>query len=152
MVGQVRQMARPIEPTPTLDGEDADRLLESLDKHASPSEMEERQRRAAEYLEEIRKPKGRMTGGEFQFEPTHKLHMSSSHGPDLRSDNRSIFLDLLKKVKDLQESGQLPKHPTLEQVKDWTSAQAALGECERTHVQSAPIMPDGFVTDTGFLR
>lgn len=28
----------------------------------------------------------RMTDGKFQFEPTHKLHMSSSVDPDLRSE------------------------------------------------------------------
>lgn len=72
----------------------------------------------------------RMTGDKFQFEQIHKLHMFSSAESDLRSDNRSAFPNLLKKVKDLQESGQLPKHPTPEQAKDWASAQAALGECE----------------------
>lgn len=46
------------------------------------------------------------------------------------SDDRSSFPDLLKKIKELQESGRLPKRPTPEQAKDWASGQAALGECE----------------------
>lgn len=77
-------MARPIEPTPTLDGEDADRLLESLDKHANSDEMKKRQRRTKEYLEEIRKPKSlacRKTDGKFQFAPHHKVVMCASDLP-----------------------------------------------------------------------
>ena len=71
----------------------------------------------------------RVVGGP-SFEPHHKIIGCASHEPDLCTDNRSIFPDLLRKVKDLQELGQLPKRPSSEQVKDWASGQVALGEIE----------------------
>lgn len=43
-------MARPIEPTPPVTGQDAERLLESLDTGASPAEMRERADRAQRVL------------------------------------------------------------------------------------------------------
>lgn len=51
-------MARPIEPTPTVTGEDAERLLASLQEHATESEMRERREEAARWLAEVRRPKG----------------------------------------------------------------------------------------------
>lgn len=97
-------MARPIEPTPTLDGEDADRLLESLDKHASPAEMKERQRRAKEYLEEIRKPKSlacRKTDGKFQFAPHHKVVMYASAMPDQNGEALGSLSDPFSHLKPI---------------------------------------------------
>ncbi len=46
-------MARPIEPTPVLYGEDAEQLLESLEHCASPEEMKRRQEYAREALREL---------------------------------------------------------------------------------------------------
>jgi hypothetical protein len=44
-------MARPIEPTPPLNGSDADRLLASLQTGAPESEMRRREEAAKRYLE-----------------------------------------------------------------------------------------------------
>jgi hypothetical protein len=51
-------MARPIEPTPTLEGEDAERLLESLEHTASPEEIARRRERARAFVAEVTRPKG----------------------------------------------------------------------------------------------
>lgn len=43
---RLKTMARPIEPTPKLKGEDARRLLADLERTAAPSVIAERQRQA----------------------------------------------------------------------------------------------------------
>ncbi|TKC95157.1 hypothetical protein E8A74_47520 [Polyangium fumosum] len=50
-------MARPIEPTPPLSGEDAEELLASLEKVASPEEVEKRLEAAKRYLADVKRPK-----------------------------------------------------------------------------------------------
>jgi hypothetical protein len=51
-------MARPITPTPTLEGEDAESLLKQMEgPHASPEEMARRVERAKEQIEEVMRPK-----------------------------------------------------------------------------------------------
>lgn len=76
--------------------------------------------------------KHRRVVGAPSFEPNHVHIRCVSVNPDPSSDdaNRSSFSDLLKKVKELQESGRLSRRPTPEQVEDWASGQTALGECE----------------------
>ena len=86
-------------------------------------------REAERLLSKIDFKHRRVVGGP-SFEPHRKIIGCASHEPDLCTDNRSIFPDLLRKVKDLQELGQLPKRPSSEQVKDWASGQVALGEIE----------------------
>jgi len=46
-------MARPIEPTPVMYGEDAEKLLLSLDGGASEAEMIRREIRAMKYMEQL---------------------------------------------------------------------------------------------------
>jgi hypothetical protein len=76
--------------------------------------------------------KHRRVVGAPSFESSHAHIHCASVDPDPHIDDasRSTFPDLLKRVKELQESGRLPKRPTPEQVKDWASAQATLGEYE----------------------
>jgi len=52
-------MARPIEPTPTLEGDDADALLADISKTITPEEAERRRREAKEYLTNVKQPKTR---------------------------------------------------------------------------------------------
>lgn len=56
-------MAKPIEATPPLFGEDARRLLESLKECASPEEIERRRARSRERLaqQEISAPPSSLT-------------------------------------------------------------------------------------------
>jgi hypothetical protein len=56
MIGPI--MARPIEPTPPLTGEDAEQLLVSLEEVASEEEMARRVEEAKKYLAEMMRPKG----------------------------------------------------------------------------------------------
>jgi hypothetical protein len=51
-------MARPIEPTPPLTGEDATKLLESLDRGAPESEMRVRERRAQDVMKQLADKRG----------------------------------------------------------------------------------------------
>lgn len=51
-------MARPIESTPVLYGEDAERLLEELKDCCSPEEMERRIAVSKKRLAEMMRPKG----------------------------------------------------------------------------------------------
>lgn len=51
-------MARPIEPTSPLTGEDAERLLAALDTGASQEEMRQRGLRAAEVLQDLDAERG----------------------------------------------------------------------------------------------
>ena len=53
-----RLMARPIEPTPTLEGEAAQRLLRDLDKGCSPPEAKRRIDSARIALATLKQPKG----------------------------------------------------------------------------------------------
>ncbi len=62
-------MARPIEATPPLYGEDAEELLASLEKTASPEEIERRLRRARAFLDLVKRPKRRETDGEGSDRP-----------------------------------------------------------------------------------
>lgn len=50
-------MARPIEPTPPIVGDDADRLLEQLADVASPEEIERRREEGRRFLEEVTRRK-----------------------------------------------------------------------------------------------
>lgn len=50
-------MARPIEATPTLYGEDARRLLDELSNHCSREETERRQKRAKALLAQLNRPR-----------------------------------------------------------------------------------------------
>jgi hypothetical protein len=50
-------MARPIEPTPTLKGKDAKRLLRDLADVCSPEEARRRQDTARSALDELTRPK-----------------------------------------------------------------------------------------------
>jgi hypothetical protein len=50
-------MARPIEATPTLEGEDAERLLRDLADVCSPEEARRRIKYAREQLAEMTRPK-----------------------------------------------------------------------------------------------
>jgi hypothetical protein len=52
-------MARPIEPTPVLRGQDATRLIASLDKFASEAEMDRRRELGRQWMSLVTKPKGR---------------------------------------------------------------------------------------------
>lgn len=49
-------MARPIEPTPVLEGEDAERLLRDLERTCSPEEAKRRVRKARELLAKVMLP------------------------------------------------------------------------------------------------
>lgn len=52
-------MARPIEPTPPLEGEDASRLLDALAAvQLTPAERVERAKRAHDCVAEMMRPKG----------------------------------------------------------------------------------------------
>jgi len=51
-------MARPIEPTPSLRGEDAARLLASLDSGASDAEMSRREETARRYVSALESEQG----------------------------------------------------------------------------------------------
>jgi len=51
-------MARPIEPTPTLEGEDALRLLRDLQRGCSPDEAKRRIDLAKVELAALKRPKG----------------------------------------------------------------------------------------------
>ncbi len=46
-------MARPIEPTPALQGSDAQRLLASLETGAAESEMRRREEAAKQYVDAL---------------------------------------------------------------------------------------------------
>ena len=46
-------MARPIEPTPSLDGEEAERLLEELENVCSPEEVKRRTEWARKLLSQV---------------------------------------------------------------------------------------------------
>jgi hypothetical protein len=50
-------MARPIEPTPVLEGEDAERLLRDLENTCTPEEAKRRVQKARGFLAEIMRPK-----------------------------------------------------------------------------------------------
>lgn len=50
-------MARPIEPTPVLEGEDAERLLRDLERTCTPEEAKRRVEKARGFLAEIMRPK-----------------------------------------------------------------------------------------------
>ena len=50
-------MARPIEPTPTLSGDDADRLLADMEKRCSVDEARRRVAAAKIALAEMMRPK-----------------------------------------------------------------------------------------------
>ncbi len=50
-------MARPILPTPALEGEDAEALLNSLQDVAPPDEQRRRDEWAERYLAEVMRPK-----------------------------------------------------------------------------------------------
>ena len=50
-------MARPIEPTPPLEGQDAERLLASLKTGASDAEMARRAQSARERIDRMTAPK-----------------------------------------------------------------------------------------------
>ncbi len=52
-------MARPIQPTPPLDGDDAEALLRDLENVCSPEEMKRRAEWARRELAEMMRPKGR---------------------------------------------------------------------------------------------
>ena len=49
-------MARPIEPTPVLEGEDAERLLRDLENTCSPEEARRRVQKARELLAKVMVP------------------------------------------------------------------------------------------------
>lgn len=51
-------MARPIEPTPALRGEDADKLLASLGTGASDAEMRRREAEARRYVQALESEQG----------------------------------------------------------------------------------------------
>ena len=51
-------MARPIEPTPTLEGQDAERVLKSLESTAPPEEIARRRAQAREFVASVTRPKG----------------------------------------------------------------------------------------------
>jgi hypothetical protein len=51
-------MARPIEATPTLKGEDAERLLQDLDRVCPPEEAERRVAAARKLLAKVVVPNG----------------------------------------------------------------------------------------------
>jgi hypothetical protein len=55
-------MARPIEATPVLRGEDARRLVESLDNRCSNAEAERRMAWAQKALAEMTRPKRSSSG------------------------------------------------------------------------------------------
>lgn len=55
-------MARPIEATPILTGEDAEKLQASIAKVASPEEIERRRKAARQLYNTVTKPK-RAQGG-----------------------------------------------------------------------------------------
>ena len=50
-------MARPIEPTPVLEGEDGERLLRDLARTCTPEEAKRRVEKARGFLAEITRPK-----------------------------------------------------------------------------------------------
>jgi hypothetical protein len=50
-------MAKPIEPTPVLEGEDAERLLRELEVVCSPDEAKRRTEWARRELAELMRPK-----------------------------------------------------------------------------------------------
>lgn len=50
-------MARPIEPTPTLVGADAERLLDELERVAPPDEIARRREAARRFLAQVSTPK-----------------------------------------------------------------------------------------------
>ena len=55
--GHPHSVAKPIEPTPVLKGEDAERLLRDLEKVCSPEEAERRIGKAEAFLEaHLKKP------------------------------------------------------------------------------------------------
>lgn len=51
-------VAKPIEPTPTLYGEDAEQLLRELKDVCSESEAQRRLKKAEEFLAEVMRPPG----------------------------------------------------------------------------------------------
>ncbi len=51
-------MARPIEPTPPLEGEDAERRLSSLKVTASPEAIARRRKMGEKFLADVARPKG----------------------------------------------------------------------------------------------
>jgi hypothetical protein len=53
----MKLMARPIEPTPPITGEDADRLAEQLEKVPPPEELARRIEEAKRFLEQVTAPK-----------------------------------------------------------------------------------------------
>jgi hypothetical protein len=55
-------MARPIEPTPMLQGEDAERLLSDLAKVCSPQEAQRRIELARRERAEMMRPKDERSG------------------------------------------------------------------------------------------
>lgn len=58
-------MAKPIEATEPVEGEDAERLLEDLKKVCSPEEMQRRKAAAREFMAQVYRPKGEKTKIEF---------------------------------------------------------------------------------------
>jgi hypothetical protein len=50
-------MARPIEPTPPVTGEDAERLLEQLEKVPPPEELARRIAEARKFVADVTSPK-----------------------------------------------------------------------------------------------
>lgn len=57
MAHAAKTMARPIEPTPPLVGEDAERLLTALEQVAPPDEIARRIEEAKRFLAEVTSPK-----------------------------------------------------------------------------------------------
>lgn len=54
----MKPMARPIEPTPTLRGKDAERLLTDTQRVCSPEEAQRRVAEAKRLRAELMRPKG----------------------------------------------------------------------------------------------
>ncbi len=63
-------MAKPIEPTPTLRGKDAERLLRDLKNVCSPEEARARSTAARDELKEMMRPKGHLGGADPQCHRT----------------------------------------------------------------------------------
>jgi hypothetical protein len=63
-LGHIDGVAKPIEPTPPLEGEEAEKLLAELKDICSPQEAERRLRVSREFLAKVMKPKGWRQSGE----------------------------------------------------------------------------------------
>jgi hypothetical protein len=86
-------MAKPIEPTPQLDGEDAQQLADSLAEHASPEEMDRRRAAARHASLLAAEERGRVRGLREAAEYAESCAVNWDKNSESYDDGSAIHTD-----------------------------------------------------------